>query len=743
MIELGLCVALMGASSWAVLAAGWVNGGGGALVVGIAAVLVGAVLARVHIHRIIAVVATPVLAVVVIVPATIARLPADPHQTLGATASQYLHAMTTGLWSTGSWTFTVGLSAILFLCGYWLGWMALREHRGVLAVVPLYTVLAITVLNAPKTAELALPVTLAMGLSLAVIAAAYLASLTARWTPKGIAPLEGFRWRFASSAAPVAAGLTVVALVIPAISSTDFSAQLFSHGGGLGAIAAAGGDASSSGTPTIGFNLSVSLGGSLVNKPKPVLTYRTDTGASAYLQVATDTDFDRGNWYAPARATTTGDDVWGGVPFASGPLPRDADTSDGGIGTEEQAIDAQIVVDQGATGDQQLVPFTGEPDAVDFSGTAFGTLSASDQTKLLTVDSVQLDATSDDNATLQTVALVSTATAAQLTAAGTNYPAWTLQYTELNDDGTQGLETIRSLAGQWTSGLSDPYAQAIAIESHLRNPAVFQYTLDPPTDPNPEIWPLVFFLTSSHRGYCQYFASAMGAMLRSLGIPTRLVTGYGPGSSANEGGIKPQSELGEQIVTTSDAHIWVEAYFPKYGWIPFEPTPSSAEGDYEPFARGRAAVASAVTPPANPAPKPRASSPSPLLPTVKKGPRGAVPVVVDVVISTLGGVLGLLLLALLWFALPRSVKGAWRRVETLGMIIGLERRNTETHRAFALRLSHSRPRAGAAFTELAALTGRAEFSAKGTSVTDRLLAQRTWRRALVATLVRRVRRTPA
>jgi hypothetical protein len=114
---------------------------------------------------------------------------------------------------------------------------------------------------------------------------------------------------------------------------------------------------------------------------------------------------------------------------------------------------------------------------------------------------------------------------------------------------------------------------------------------------------------------------------------------------------------------------------------------------------------------------------------------------VPVAIATLGGVAVLALLALLWFALPRSVPGVWRRVEALGRIIGLERRNAETHRAFAVRLGRSRPRAGPAFTELALLTGRAEFSATGSSMTDRLRALRTWRRVLFATLAGRIRRT--
>jgi len=740
MIELGLCVALMATTAWTVVVAGWVKGGIVAVIVGVAAVIVAAMLVRAHLPRLVATLAAPLLGAVTLVLATGAAMPAVPHHVIGTIASHYLRAIFTGLTSAHPWDFAVGLCAVLFVCGYWLGWMALREHRGVLAVVPIYSVLAVDVLNAPKADQLTLPVTLAMGLSLTVIAAAHLGALGARWAPARITPLEGFRRRFAGSAAPVAA-LTVVALALPAVSATDFSTRLFSSGVGTGASEQDASATGSSSTTTIGFNVSVNLGGSLVSEPRPVLTYRTDTGASAYLEVADDTDFDRGNWYPPARGASEGGDVWGSVPFSSGPLPRDTSTVDGGIGTDEQRIDAEILFDQGATGDQQLVPFTGEPDAVAFPGTAFGVISDSRQNQLLTVDWVQRNTTPSLSATLETTSLVSTATASQLIAAGTNYPAWTRQYTELDDDGTHGAETIRSLAQQWTAGLGDPYDEAIAIENHLRNPDFFQYTLDPPADPNPELWPLVFFLTISHRGYCQYFASAMGAMLRGLNIPTRLVTGYGPGTPADAEGLRARPTTGEQIVTTSDAHTWVEAYFPNYGWIPFEPTPPSAQGDYEPFARGSAAVAPPVTRVSTPAHKPGVSTPPPSPPSDPTTTRGAAPIVAVIAIATLAGIAGLAMLALLWFALPRSVAGVWRRVETLGMIAGLERRNAETHRAFALRLGRSRPRAGPAFTELAALTGRDEFSAGGTSMTDRLLALRIWRRVLFATLPWRIRRS--
>ena len=131
----------------------------------------------------------------------------------------------------------------------------------------------------------------------------------------------------------------------------------------------------------------------------------------------------------------------------------------------------------------------------------------------------------------------------------------------------------------------EPPAQPLALPVHA----------DPAADPNTGIWPVTYFLTESHKGYCQYFASAMGTMLRSLNIPTRLVSGYGPETVNAESGRAQR----QQEVTTSDAHSWVEAYFPAYGWIAFEPTPPSTQGNYQPIPRGAEAV---ITPRNNAAP---------------------------------------------------------------------------------------------------------------------------------------------
>jgi transglutaminase-like putative cysteine protease len=734
-----LCVALMGATAWAVLAANWVqHGAGGAIVVAITSVIEAALLAQARAPRIATAIAAPFLGLAAIVPTTLAAMPAVPGQTVGGIAGHYLRALITGLSSNTDWDFTVGLCAILFLCGYWLGWMVLREHRGVLAVIPIFSVLATNVVNAQNPDPIALPEVIAVVLAIGVVAAAYLGSLGDRWAASRITALEGLNVGFGASVAVVAAVLTIVALVLPPVSTADISSQIFKSGlgssGGKGA-----GPTILGGTGTIGFNDSVTLGGPLVSHPQLVMTYTVSTTASVYLRVADDTIYNKGSW-TPETSTNDNDpnSAWTTVEYPQGLLPRDNSVADGGLGKDEQTVSATLTMQPDATGDEALVPFTGEPRSVNLPGVAQGTVATASSGALLTVDEVVLDQDIVAGTTVQTTAYISTATAAQLSAAGTAYPAWTKQFTALPNDSTNGATTIRTLAKQWTAGITDPYDQAIAIEQHLRDPANFQYTLNPPQDPKASMWPVVYFLTVSHKGYCQYFASAMGSMLRSLNIPTRLVSGYGPGTTRAQSGRAGQRQ---QEVSTSDAHSWVEAYFPGYGWIPFEPTPASSQGDYQPFPRGQAAVTGPVsTPPptAKPAPTTKPGNQIPIGVNINPTPTSgaAIPEQVVIALAVLGAIVLLVVAVVLWFLLPRTVAGAWRRVETLGAISGVDRRRAETHRAFAARLARARPRAETELSELASVTARAEFSAAGASGAERAKALRTWRRALFAVTLR-------
>ena len=119
-----------------------------------------------------------------------------------------------------------------------------------------------------------------------------------------------------------------------------------------------------------------------------------------------------------------------------------------------------------------------------------------------------------------------------------------------------------------------PYAAVLAIESWLRQTGGFTYDESPPRGNGP---PLVSFVTQTKAGYCQQFAGSMAAMLRMLGIPTRVAVGFTSGTL----------EDGTWVVTNQDGHAWVEVWFAGIGWVPFDPTPGRGTlgGEYS-FASG-------------------------------------------------------------------------------------------------------------------------------------------------------------
>jgi len=111
--------------------------------------------------------------------------------------------------------------------------------------------------------------------------------------------------------------------------------------------------------------------------------------------------------------------------------------------------------------------------------------------------------------------------------------------------------------------LTQRYDAVIALAKHLQ--ADYRYTLATPPSPA-GVDPVDYFLFGTRYGYCEMFASAAALMLRSQGVPTRLVTGYAPGQY--------DSTLDQTIVRESDAHAWIEVFFPGHGWVPVDPTPT-------------------------------------------------------------------------------------------------------------------------------------------------------------------------
>jgi protein-glutamine gamma-glutamyltransferase len=124
---------------------------------------------------------------------------------------------------------------------------------------------------------------------------------------------------------------------------------------------------------------------------------------------------------------------------------------------------------------------------------------------------------------------------------------------------------IPQLAEEVSSAASSNYDKAVALEKYLSTH--FGYTLELPRSLPQD--PLANFLFERKKGHCEYFASSMAVMLRSLRIPSRIVTGF-RGGEFND-------LTGQYVIRASDAHSWVEAYFPGSGWISFDPTPSGGQ----------------------------------------------------------------------------------------------------------------------------------------------------------------------
>jgi transglutaminase-like putative cysteine protease len=127
-------------------------------------------------------------------------------------------------------------------------------------------------------------------------------------------------------------------------------------------------------------------------------------------------------------------------------------------------------------------------------------------------------------------------------------------------------EGLYRQAARLARGATGPYGAAVAIEAWLRTTGGFTYD-ERPTGATGGVPPLAYFVDTDRRGYCQQFAGSMALMLRFLGIPARVAAGFTSGKYAN----------GVWTVTDHNAHTWVEVWFPRFGWLSFDPTPGRGE----------------------------------------------------------------------------------------------------------------------------------------------------------------------
>lgn len=125
---------------------------------------------------------------------------------------------------------------------------------------------------------------------------------------------------------------------------------------------------------------------------------------------------------------------------------------------------------------------------------------------------------------------------------------------------------VSAQVAELVGGAENGYERVRRILDFLTDPVNgFRYSLS--TRPGTSGDDLVDFLTQ-RQGYCEQYAGAMAVMVREAGMPARVALGYTPGTVQDDG---------SRVITTDDAHAWVEVYFDGVGWVPFDPTPIDPE----------------------------------------------------------------------------------------------------------------------------------------------------------------------
>ncbi len=596
------------------------------------------------------------------------------------------------------------ISWLMWVTGGWLAWCVLRWRRPMLGLVPGAAAFATTLLNLPRDQNGYVLAILVLTLAL-LLWTNYIGAIANAM--RAHVKLTGdARWDFWESGLVAMAALIVLAIMLPPLSTVDRTAdmessafnnwaqllQTLSHPGQPGTAGV--------GSGTTGFSTDVLLSSSLKRNRDIVFQYTT-TGAYSgptYFRGVNETLLFAGVWRYPDPS-----------PFKA-PIQKSEVPLFGEDYAKLGVAGFNIRMISPPSGNSSILFYPGRLYKVNRDSLVTESIVPPPSAPGILMNVDRLDSVSPRTSRGGYVATVeySTATDAELQSTGTSYPDWVSAYTGIPSVGYRSaavLDRIHKLALDVVSaaGATNPYDEASAIEAYLRGP-LFTYTLDPPR-PQAGVDPLAYFLFNSHQGYCEFFATAMGDMLRSLGIPTRLVNGFGPGTY--------ETTINSYVVRSDDAHTWVEVYFPKYGWIEFEPTHDNV---YSTIPRGLSGGANACLHDLGcdtvggvgvggviPSPSAEARGFRDPGSTPSGGSGFQIP---DA--STLTKIAGLVLAVLLFafaaaarYLRPRTVMGVWRRTLALARLAGADQRPGETPLELGRRLAWSFPEASDPMRSLA------------------------------------------
>jgi hypothetical protein len=223
-------------------------------------------------------------------------------------------------------------------------------------------------------------------------------------------------------------------------------------------------------------------------------------------------------------------------------------------------------------------------------------------------------------------------------------------------------------------------------------------------------------------------------MVRSLGIPVRLVNGYGPGAPSAGGSADERQR--PNTLRASDAHTWVEVFFPNYGWVAFEPTP---DPNYPTIDR------SSVNPGGSTAPNPATNPAGGAVPGAEGSGAGAGGRTLRPVDVGRIALPGLVLLALVLAALsllgpraPAGVEPIWRRLGWLARRLRVVRGVAQTPLEFAGILGSALPGLEPQIKELGRGYSRSTYGRDALGADELQRMHQSWvavRRALLRVLI--------
>lgn len=309
---------------------------------------------------------------------------------------------------------------------------------------------------------------------------------------------------------------------------------------------------------------------------RPVLSYRTTGDQGQYLRLASLPAFSSAGWQNSESQVVSGPD------FPA--VPGLIDNSGANRTTTVTISDF----------DSEYLPMPYAPRRLDASGRW-----SIDTNSLVVISSARTararsSATANLTYTVQSQDVNPSAT--ELADAGIGTPA--------DASVTSGVPadvpgSIIQLTQRITANASTPAARAAAIQSYLRNPDNFTYSTAP--QPGSGYTALTNFLFRDKRGYCEQFAATMALMARIVGIPSRVAVGFLPGERNGD----------TWTVSVHDTHAWPELYFADYGWVRYEPTPSTVTGRAPSWTQAASVAAPSAAPTTQASSEPSARSAAP------------------------------------------------------------------------------------------------------------------------------------